>query len=179
MFAYRYANSVNSSDLRDDDRHHATDALAASALADVAKTGLGALLCRVKFTDGTAHAQFESGTRNLPALLKIWKEKVRAKGISRAWVRSNTAWDIEAASRLYERVAEASLAFWIDSRCGTCAGARVDHNRRTCECCKGTGQAEIVSGRFEREIILDLVSELEDLTQTHVRNAASHLRKKE
>ncbi len=179
MFGYKYARSVNSSDLRVDAMHSATDALDASAMADTSRTGLGALLCRVKYCDGTAHAQFESGTRNLPALLKIWKDKVREKGRARGWVRTNTAWDMDAANRLYERVAEASLAFWIDSRCVACGGARVDHNRRTCECCNGTGQAEIVSGRFEREIILDLVSELEDLTRSHAANAASHLRKRD
>ena len=53
-FADRYLHAVNSSDLRDDEHHHATDALCAAALADTAGAGIGSLLSRVKYADGTA-----------------------------------------------------------------------------------------------------------------------------
>ncbi|MYM32229.1 hypothetical protein GTP58_28235 [Duganella sp. CY15W] len=60
-FADRYLHAVNSSDLRDDEHHHATDALCAAVLADTASAGIGGLLSRVKYADGTQQKLLESG----------------------------------------------------------------------------------------------------------------------
>lgn len=177
MFAKQYTKSVNSSDLRDDSRHHATDPLVASALADVHKTGLGPLLYRVKFTDGATHKLFESGSRNLAQLLRLWTEAVTEKGKSRLWMVLNTEWDVNAAHRLYRSVAEKSLAYWMDSRCPACHGATQDADRRTCDCCKGTGVAEIEGGRYEVDRIKDMVSELDGLVAAHGSRADYALRR--
>ncbi|WP_225869899.1 hypothetical protein [Glaciimonas sp. PCH181] len=171
-------SSVNSSDLRDDDRHHATDALAASAIADeTGGVGLGSLLYRVKYADGTVHKLFESGTNNLAALLRIWVVAVTEKAQARKWVPTpRTAWDMDAAYGLYRRVAEASLAHWMDGRCNTCNGTGIQVTQHACPSCKGTKRAQIVGGRLESEKIADMVGELEGLYQAHGGRAAAMLR---
>lgn len=181
MFAEKYARSLNSSDLRDDDTHHATDALAAAALADVTGSGavLGSLLARVKYADGTVHKLFEAGSTNLAALLRIWVAVVTEKGRSRGWIKATTAWDMQAAMALYRRVAEQSLAHWLDGNCELCKGSKVGADRRTCTCCGGTGKAEIDAGRFETDKIKDMVSELEGLFQAHSGRASALLRRVE
>lgn len=176
-FADRYLHAVNSSDLRDDEHHHATDALCAAALADTAGAGIGALLSRVKYADGTQHKLFESGSANLAQLLRIWTARVIQKGRERKWLREGTPWDADSAQKLYRRVAERSLAYWLDGKCATCSGSGNSADRRICVACKGTGKAEITgAGGFELEKVKDMVSELEGLLQSHNARAAASLR---
>jgi len=177
-FIERYVRSVTSTDLRDDATHHNTEALAASAIADV-DGGIGALLCRAKYADGTVAKLHESGTKKLASLLREWESRVIKKGTERKWVSANTEWDANAAMALYKRVAHASLAYWLDSRCEGCKGAKQTPERRICEVCEGTGQAPLPNdlGGLAKEKTLDMVSELEDLLQSHNRRAAQYLRK--
>jgi len=179
MFSEKYIASVNARDLRDDELHYATTALVAAALADATGSGVlfGSLLCRVKYADGTVHKMFEAGTGNLAALLRIWTAAVTEKGRARVWMRANTAWDLQAAHTLYARVAHMSLAHWLDGRCEPCGGAGVTQARRTCTCCAGTGRAQIEAGRFESDLVRDMVSELEGLYQKHGGRASSMLRR--
>lgn len=178
MFAAKYTRSLHSSDLRDDELHHSTEALRASAYADA--TGneivLGSLLTRVKYASGTRKT-FESGAGNMATLLRAWSAAVIEKGRSRGWMRPTTPWDVEAAFRLYERVAHASLAHWLDGRCQPCNGAGVMDTRRTCTACAGSGKAHIEAGRFESEKIADMTSELEGIYQAHSGRAAAMLRR--
>lgn len=178
MFIERYMHSVNSSDLRDDEFHTATLPLRASAYAD--KTGndavMGSLLARVKFGSATSKA-FESGANDMAALLRAWTAAVIEKGRARGWMKTATPWDAEAAIKLYERVANASLAFWIDSNCTLCKGAKVDKDRRVCTCCGGSGKSQVEAGRFESDLILNMVSELEGIYQSHGGRATSLLRR--
>jgi hypothetical protein len=129
-FADRYLDAVNSSDLRDDQHHHSTDALCAAALTEVFGAGLGALLSRVKYVDGTQHILFESGTANLASLLRIWTDRVIQKGRERKWMKIGNAWDGQAAEALYRRVAERSLAHWLDGKCSACSGSGNNKGRR-------------------------------------------------
>jgi len=176
-FIDRYVYSVNSSDLRDDEHHRATEALIASALADLGGN-LGALLARVKFADGTSREFFEAGSKNLGSLLRAWEVIVRERGIAREWLpMKSTAWDIQAAETLYKRVAHASLAFWIDPRCTACQGARQTSDRRVCETCKGTGRGDIALRGIEREHTLDMLSELEGIYLSYNRRASGALRR--
>jgi len=177
-FIEKYIRSVNASDLRDDEHHHATDALAASAIADSSSESIGALLSRAKYSDSVAKLH-ESGTKNLASLLREWESRVIKKGTERKWVSANTEWDANAAMALYKRVAHASLAYWLDSRCEGCKGAKQTPERRICEVCEGTGQAPLPNdlGGLAKEKTLDMVSELEDLLQSHNRRAAQYLRK--
>jgi len=175
-FADRYLHAVNSSDLRDDEHHHATDALCAAALADTTGAGIGALLSRVKYADGTQHKLFESGSANLASLLRIWTARVIEKGRERKWVKEGTAWDAQAAQALYRHVAERSLAYWLKGKCDSCSGSGNTKDRRICVPCKGTGKGEIGGGGFEREKALDMVSELDGLLHAHNVRANSKLR---
>lgn len=175
-FADRYLHAVNSSDLRDDEHHHATDALCAAALADTAGAGIGALLSRVKYADGTQHKLFESGSANLAQLLRIWTARVIQKGRERKWLREGTPWDADSAQKLYRRVAELSLAHWLDGKCPFCSGSGNSKGRRICVDCKGSGKAEMTgAGGFELEKVKDMVSELEGLLQSHNTRASQRM----
>jgi hypothetical protein len=175
-FVEKYVASLNASSLLDDEHHHLTDALCAAALADSTGAGLGSLLSRVKYADGSVSKLFEGGAANLAQLLRIWTAAVIEKGRARKWVKEGTAWDAQAAQALYRRVAERSLAHWLDGKCKPCGGAGQTPARRLCTCCGGTGQAELEGGGFERERTLDMVSELEALMQAHNARAAVLLR---
>jgi hypothetical protein len=180
MFAERYVNAVNSSDLRDDAHHVATMPLMASVRADQSggdDSLLGSLLCRVKYADGAARKLFEAGTANLAALLRVWLAAVTEKGKARKWVTIRSERDIITAHTLYKRVAEQSLAYWLDDRCEACQGARQTPDRRVCTCCAGTGRAEIEAGKFESDKIKDMVSELQGIHVAHSARAARELRR--
>lgn len=120
-FAEKYIASLSSQNLRDDAFHHDLDAVAAAALAG----DMGALLCRVKYADGTVSRLFEGNAGNLAQLLRAWTAAVAQKGRARRWVKAQTAWDAQAATTLYRRVAEASLAHWLDSKCKVCHGTGI------------------------------------------------------
>jgi len=175
-FADRYLHAVNSSNLQDDVHHHATDALCAAALADTTGAGIGSLLSRVKYADGTQHKLFESGSANLASLLRIWTARVIEKGRERKWVKEGTAWDVQAAHGLYRRVAERSLAHWLDGKCPSCSGTGNTPDRRICVPCKGSCKADVGGAGFERERVLDMVSELEGLLCAHNARAGVMLR---
>lgn len=220
MFVERYAASLHSSDLRDDEHHHSTDALIAAALADKSGSGamLGSLLARVKFADGTksnparathlaqdverarargreqnlsandihrlvaeVHKTYliaDTGLdQNLAQALRLWSAVVTEKGKARGWMKPKTPWDIEAAHKLYEKVAHASLAHWLHGHCEPCGGTGNTIHRRLCECCKGTGKAEVQGEHLEANLIRDLVSELEGLFQAHSGRATAMLRR--
>lgn len=179
LFTETYVRSVNSSDLRDDALHHATDALAASGLADKGCGGvLGSLLCRVKYSDGIVHKDFEAGSANLAQLVREWTAVVSERGRSRGWLPTNTAWDMQAAMTFYQRVAHASLAHWMDPNCEPCRGTGViAETRRTCTCCAGSGKKAITAGRLETQKTLDMVSELEGIFLAHNGRANAMLRR--
>ncbi len=85
----------------------------------------------------------------------------------------------QAAQMLYRRVAEASLAYWIDGTCKSCSGTGNQGCAKACASCapcSGTGKAVIVcSGGFERERIKDMVSELESISIGHAGRASQRL----
>jgi len=173
-FAEKFVASLQSSNLRDDAFHHDLDAIAAAALAG----DLGSLLCRVKYTDGTINKLFEGNSGNLAQLLLIWTAAVTEKGKARRWVSINSDRDIFTAHALYKRVAHASLAHWLDGRCKSCNGTGVSlKSLRGCTICAGTGEAEVTcAGGFERERIMDMISELTSLYSTHQARADRRLR---
>ena len=175
-FADHYVWSLNASTLQDDETHHATEPLFAAAVVDITGAGLGALLSRVKYADGSISKLFESGTQNLAQLLRIWSEVVARKGEERRWVKVSSARDASTARALYKRVAERSLAHWLDGKCKSCngSGSRADH--RTCSACKGAGIESVAGQGFERDRILDMIGELEGMLQAHNTRAAARLR---
>ena len=176
-FADRYVCSLNASTLQDDEEHHAAEPLFAAAVADRTGAGLGALLTRVKFADGSIRKTFESGTQNLAQLLRIWTTAVTEKGKARGWVKNE---DVQIAHILYRRVAEASLAHWLDSHCKTCGGTGVTAliGNRKCTPCMGSGIASITGmGSYETKLVWDMVSELSGAVDSHARRAGARLRK--
>lgn len=177
MFQEKYIRSLRSSDLRDDHYHCATEALFAAAIASKTGAGLGALLSRVKYADGTPREAFGPGSHNVARLLAIWHAMVTEKGKSRGWIKIRSEGDITAAHALYRKVAAVSLAYWIDSRCLECQGTGLTSTRRHCPVCHGMKKAELRAGHFERQRTLDMVSELEGLLQAHNRRAAMYVRR--
>jgi hypothetical protein len=98
MFAEKYLQSLNTSDLRDDELHRRTEALAAAALADLSGGSgsvFGSLLSRAKYADGTHRKTFEAGNHNLAALLRAWTKVVVQKGLDRQWLEIKHEWDIK------------------------------------------------------------------------------------
>lgn len=174
-FTDRYIASIGSSNLMDDALHHQTDPLAAAAIAG----DIGALLCRVKYADGTLNRMFEGNQQNLAQLLRIWTVEVIKRGRSRRWVPENTAWDAAAAQALYRRVAEKSLAHWLDGKCRGCSGTgvKVLLGNGLCTSCKGTGVAAVYGAAgLELERVKDMVSELSSIHDSHSGRAGGLLR---
>lgn len=81
-FIERYVHSVCASDLRDDDRHHATEPLHASATADIGGSGvlLGSLLSRVKYGTGSKACAIRSA--HLRADIDRALQACRAAGVT-------------------------------------------------------------------------------------------------
>lgn len=179
MFAERYADSVNSSNLMDDAFHRKTEALCASALASKSAKNreLGALLMRIKYVDGTMHKDFEGHAVNVAQALRIWTDEVRRKGRDRGWLVPRTEWDIAAAESLYRQVAEVSMAHWLDSRCKTCEGTGVQTHQHACPVCKGSKVAPITGRALVVDRSLEMVSELDGICRTHSSRAAYELRR--
>lgn len=174
-FAEKHIRSLCSSNLMDDLFHHQTEALQASAHADKSARNIGSLLARVKYADGTLGKLFEGNCHNLANLLKEWLAIVTEKGAARRWVKAE---DIAIAPILYRRVANASLAHYLDGKCKECRGSGVNEDRRTCNPCKGSGDATLtgMSG-YEAKLVLDMVSELGELESSHAGAASVFLRK--
>jgi hypothetical protein len=176
-FADRYIQALGASNLRNDARHRQVDPLMAAAFAAAESKGdIGLLLYRVKYADSLAAKAFEGNAANLAQLLRLWTAEVGKRGRARRWVPENTAWDAQAAQKLYRTVAEHSLAYWLDSRCTECAGTGAGDGG-SCAACAGTGEAPIVcAGGFIRERVKDMVSELHDIVATQARLANRRLR---
>lgn len=210
MFVDRYLDSINSSNLIDDATHHACSPLAASAFTDSICDGIGALLARVKFGSsipksadyvqtsfqGDIELQitystnlFEGSAANLAELTRKWREIVKNRGLDRKWFgkyQDRTEWDMNAALTLFRRIADRSLAYWLDGRCIPCQGSGQvvgEENAQLriyeCQCCQGTGKEYITGRREEVELIRDMISEIEGAFQSYNRRAGAKLRKNE
>ena len=177
MFIEKYVGSLTSNDLRDDELHRATEALAAAALADLSGGSgavFGSMLARAQVA-GVPRQAFESGTHGLCVLLKVWTEVVTRKGLDRAWLKIKHEWDVKAAHSIYAKIARVSLAHWLAGQCVECNGTKIRESR-ACTHCGGTGLEPIQGGAIEREKIADMVSELEGLYQSHCARAGARLR---
>jgi hypothetical protein len=177
-FVERYANSLGSLDLRDDEQHRATEALAAAALADLnggSKVLFGSMLARAKAV-GVPRQVFESSTAHLAPLIRTWERAVNEKGTSRGWLKIVHPWDINAARCMYNKIARVSLAHWLDGACETCHGTKI-YDRRACTACAGTGREPIKGGALEIERVKDMISELEGLHQSHCARAGAKTRR--
>lgn len=120
--------------------------------------------------------EMERSVSCLAQLLRLWTAEVIKRGRARRWVPENTAWDADAAHKLYRMVAEHSLAHWLDGKCKPCAGTGVLESR-SCKGCSGTGNADLpMAAGFVREHTLNMVSELHSIVDSHAARASSKLR---
>eukprot|EP01114_Cavostelium_apophysatum_P001577 TRINITY_DN11379_c0_g1_i1.p1 TRINITY_DN11379_c0_g1~~TRINITY_DN11379_c0_g1_i1.p1 ORF type:complete len:217 (-),score=26.92 TRINITY_DN11379_c0_g1_i1:907-1557(-) len=120
--------------------------------------------------------ELERGVMQLAQLLRLWTAEVTKRGRARRWVPENTAWDADAAQKLYRTVAEISLAHWLEGNCEPCGGTGVVQSK-TCKACVGTGAAQLtMAAGFVREHTLDMVSELHNIAQSHAARAGAKLR---
>jgi hypothetical protein len=176
-FADRYIHALSASNLKDDALNHQAEPLIAAAFAAVEVSGdIAPLLYRVKFANALARKTFEGNPGNLAQLLRLWTGEVIKRGRARRWVPENTAWDADAAQKLYRTVAENSLAYWLDGKCKPCGGTGLQQ-RGMCACCKGAGKAELaMAAGFVREHTLNMVSELQSMVDSHAARAGSKLR---
>lgn len=173
-FAERHLHALCSSNLKDDAFNFQPEALQASAHADKVARNIGSLLSRVKNAN-CYRREHEGDTHALAALLREWQRIVTEKGTARRWVKAE---DVAIAPILYRRVAEASLSFYLDGNCGECSGAGVTQERSICKPCKGSGRGEIVGvSGYERNLILDMLSELGAIDLTHSRTASALMRR--
>lgn len=123
--------------------------------------------------DATA---LESGVAHVAQLLRVWTAEVTKRGRARRWVPENTAWDAAAAIKLYRTVAEHSLAHWLNGLCEPCGGSGVAMVG-ACKCCKGSGKAELaMAAGFVREHVLNMVSELHSIADSHAARAGAKMR---
>lgn len=180
MFVENYLQALNTSDLRDDEQHQQTNALAASALADMSGGSgdlFGSLLTRAKYADGVPRKTFEAGNHNLAVLLRVWTAVVTRKGLDRTWLKIKHEWDIKAAHGIYAKIARHSLAHWLGGACTACNATKVCAGRACTHCAETPGREPIQGGALERERIADMVSELEGMFQSHCARAGAKMRK--
>lgn len=177
-FADLYLNALNASSLQDDELHRKTEPLVAAALADLSGGSgvvFGSMLARAK-VDALAHKTFEAGTQGLATLIRAWRQEVERRGRERKWVKIGSERDIQTAIALHKRVAEKSLAHWLDPNCKVCNGTKVVA-RQACKCCAGTGIEPIeCTSQFERERVKDMISDLEGIYQSHGARAGAKMR---
>lgn len=166
-FTDKFLHALNSTDLRDDAFHYQTESLKASAIADKSARNIGSLLARTKYADTLSH-QFEDSSGNLPTLRKAWLAIVTEKGAARGWVKAE---DISIAPILYRRVADFSLAHYLDGKCEPCGGTGsqgVEKMFAICPECKGTREAKLPPmTHYENRIVLDMLGELIALESAH------------
>lgn len=179
MFAEKYLQALNATNLQDDEQHRQTEALAAAALADLSGGSgsvFGSMLARAKYGDGTHRQTFESGSHNLAVLLRVWTEVVTKKGLERAWLKIKHEWDIPAAHGIYKKIALHSLAHWLGGGCEACNSTKIAWGR-ACTHCAGSGMEPIQGGAIERQKIADMLSDLEGLYQSHGARAGAKMRR--
>lgn len=109
-------------------------------------------------------------------LLRVWTDEVIKRGRARRWVPENTAWNADAARKLYQTVAEHSLVYWLDGECVPFGGIG-SQQVRACRCCGGAGNAELMMAAcIIREHTLNMVSEVENIAASHAADPAVKLR---
>ena len=178
-FAERYLNALNSSNLQDDDKHHQTEVLAAAALADLSGGSgviFGTMLARAKL-DGVPREAISSGSQNLAVLLHAWKKAVFEKGHARKWLKIVHPWDMPALEGICNKIALHSLAHFLGGECAACNGTKIVGSRACTRCTDTPGREPVEGSGLLRERIMDMISDLEGLHQSHAARAGAKMRK--
>ena len=226
MFVEKYIAAL-SGNLQDDEQHHATGVLRASAFADRSARNIGSLLHRVKYS-GTVikelaraaveRARLESALTAAMAkqgeeakksqverqrmltehdavysladgdgtafrqLFAAWALIVAEKGAERNWIKPQDMPTIgHLAPAMFRRVAEHSMAHYLDGLCNACGGTGAKSAKemfRKCDVCEGTRRAKLTGiSAYEAKLVGDMIGELEALESAHASRAASLLRR--
>jgi hypothetical protein len=138
----KYVSSVNSSNLRDDERHSSTDILAAVALS----SDIGGLLFRVKFADDK---------NSLIELITLWRIKIGNRAKQRGY------------SQYARVVADESLMYFLNDMCVTCEGRgapKIIHSPVledcVCHACNGTAKRRLIVVPEIANYVLDALEQL-------------------
>ncbi|WP_332855159.1 hypothetical protein [Duganella sp. S19_KUP01_CR8] len=176
-FSEKYSRALTARNLTNDAVHSSTDSLTASAISDIRVGGLGSALTRLKASLTSSGKIGEPERARLADALKAWRAEVRKKGIERKWLPTpRTTWDAAAHEAFYTKVAELSLAHWLDGKCEPCGGTGKATINCTCKACNGTGRATVKGERLVVQRTLDMLSDLVGLVGAHGARAASMLR---
>jgi len=178
-FAERYLNALNSSNLQDDEHHRQTEVLAAAALADLSGGSgvvFGSMLARAKL-DGVPREAIGSGSHNLAVLVRVWRQTVLQKGKDRKWLKIVQTWDIHALEGICNKIALQSLAHWLGGECTVCNGTKINAGRACTHCTDTPGREPVEGIGLLRERIMDMISDLEGLYQSHAARAGAKLRR--
>lgn len=226
MFVEKYVAALHGN-LQEDEHHHATGVLRASAFADGSARNIGALLHRVKYSgtvikqlaraavergrlvaaleeaiakkgDDSKAVQAERQRRlaehdavyslaegdgtSFRQLFAAWSLIVAKKGAQRNWIKPQDMPAIgHLAPAMYRRIAEHSLAHYLDGLCNACGGTGAKSAKemfRRCDVCEGTRRAKLTGiSHYEAKLVSDMICELEALESAHASRAASLLRR--
>lgn len=122
-------------------------------------------------------------------LYAAWREIVEKKGRERQWIKPADWPKIgHLAPAMFLRIAEHSLAQFLDDVCKACNGTGATGAKPilcACKTCSGTRKAPLGSAAelgissYELKLVGDMVAELAALEQTHAGVASSRLRRDE
>jgi hypothetical protein len=122
-------------------------------------------------------------------LCLAWCEIVDKKGRDRHWIKPADWPKIgHLAPEMFRRIAEHSLAHYLDDICKTCNGIGSTGAKPilcACKACSGTRKASLGSAAelgissYELKLVGDMVAELAALEQTHAGAAGAKLRREE
>lgn len=184
-FAERYAPALTGN-LQDDPYHHATEVLAAAAVADRSARHIGALLHRVKYGNAMRKT-FEGDSHALVVLQREWREIVMVKGRERKWIKDKDWPNIgHLFHAMAERIASQSLAHYLGGICDPCGGTGHQGQKglfKVCTTCNGSRRAQVKStaehklSDYEIKLIGEMVGELEALESSHAGAATVLLRR--
>lgn len=120
------------------------------------------------------------------SLYVAWCEIVAKKGGERHWIKPADWPKIgHLAPAMYRRVAEHSLAYYLDDVCKTCHGTGATSIKPliACKVCCGSRKqplgsaAELKISAYEAKLVAEMISELLALEQTHAGAASARLRR--
>lgn len=122
-------------------------------------------------------------------LCAAWCEIVEKKGRERNWIKPADWPKIgHLAPTMFRRIAEHSLAHYLDDVCKVCNGTGATSTKPilcTCKTCAGTRRTPVGRGvdlgisDYEARLVGEMVAELTALEQTHAGVAGAKLRRKD
>lgn len=149
----RYASATRSTNLRNDERHSAIDAVVAMGVAD---EPLGSLAIRAKFGDHPG-AVYD--------LREALHTRCKSRAVSRKWSDA-----VDPAV-----VADIALAYFLYPQCASCTGAG-EIGYRVCPDCQGAKTRKILASAEQQPHVFDTIAFLNQSVSRAQRAASVRLR---